>query len=200
MASDDNTTQTEDDFVPASGPDEFTMLKERAKLLNLRVSGNIGLDALRKKVSDHMNGVMDDPTLNAEDEGEADIPKKESVQQTRKRLRLHAMKLIRCRIYNLNPSKRDLKGELLTVHNRFVGTVRKFIPFGEDSDGGYHLEQILYDALKTKRFQQVSTKKDHSIGSVRMVPEYNIEILPALTTAELKELADKQGAAERMGG
>ena len=111
------------------------------------------------------------------------------------------MKLIRCRIYNLNPSKRDLQGEIVTVGNKYLGSVKKFIPFGEATDNGYHIPNILYEELKRRRFQSITTKsvKGQIVVNNRMVPEYSLEVLPQLTKEQLKELADKQGAAERLG-
>ena len=110
------------------------------------------------------------------------------------------MILIRCRIANLNPSKRDLRGEIFTVANKYVGTVRKFIPYGEATDNGYHIPHIIYEQLKTRKFLQVNTRNDRSAGNQivvdqRWVPEFSIEVLPQLTQEELDKLAASQAAA-----
>jgi len=116
--------------------------------------------------------------------------------------RHRGLKLIRCQIYNNNPAKNDLKGEILTISNKYIGVVRKFIPFGEDTEKGYHVPQILYDMLKRRKYQRVTTVKNPD-GTERVVqsmtPEYTINVLPPLTQAELNELAIRQAAAERVG-
>lgn len=61
--------------------------------------------------------------------------------------------LVRCRVYNLNPAKADLPGEIISVANRFIGTVRKFIPFGEATENGYHIPRVLVEDLKSRQFQ-----------------------------------------------
>ena len=177
--------------------DEKELLKERAKTLGINVAGNISVDTLRKRINDKLAGVVND-----DEEGVAVTvtPKTESKQELRERLIAESMALVRCRIYNLNPSKRDLSGEIITVGNRFIGTVSKFIPFGEGTDNGYHIPKVIYDDLKVRQFQQVTTKTINGKIDIktRMVPEYNVEILPPLTDEELQELALRQAAAERL--
>ena len=177
--------------------DEKELLKERAKTLGITVAGNISVDTLRKRINDKLAGVVND-----DEEGVAVTvtPKTESKQELRERLIAESLALVRCRIYNLNPSKRDLPGEIITVGNRFIGTVSKFIPFGEGTDNGYHIPKVIYDDLKVRQFQQVTTKTINGKIDIktRMVPEYNVEILPPLTDEELQELALRQAAAERL--
>lgn len=182
--------------------DELTMLQERARTMGIN-PGKSGVDNLRKKIDAKLNGEPEE--VEKEEAGPASAPvktKREIEQETRDRMKREAMPLVRCRIYNLNPSKRDLQGEIVTVGNRFLGTVRKMIPFGEATEQGYHIPMIIYNELKSRKFQQVRTKKNEKgfdeIVS-RMVPEYNIEVLPPLNEEELEELAVKQGAAERLG-
>lgn len=197
----EQTAQTPDNENQENPLEELTLLKERARMMGISVSGNIGVDTLKKRIEEKMNG-------NKEEElEEAKLPKskREMEQDLRRELQKEQLVLLRCRIYNLNPQKRDLQGEIVTVGNRYLGTVRKFIPFGEDTENGYHIPRIIYEHLKTKKFQSVTTKamKGANQGqiqvSTRMVPEYNIEILPQLTKEELEELALKQAAAERLG-
>lgn len=108
------------------------------------------------------------------------------------------MKLIRIRIACLNPLKKDLMGEFITVSNRYLGTVKKFIPYGEASENGYHVPQILLTELMARKFQQIKSVKDkdgRALPQVKLVPEYAIEILEPLTEAELATLARNQAAA-----
>jgi hypothetical protein len=179
-----------------NGPDELSTLKDRAKVLGINFSGNIGVDALRKKIQDKLDG-SNDAGEAAEEKAPAQLTK----QQIRDKLRKEALALVRCRIYNLNPSKRELSGEIVTVGNRYIGTVRKMIPFGEATENGYHIPKIIHDELKSRKFQQIRTTKKNGQIEVHasMVPEYSIEVLRPLTKDELEELKVKQAAAERLG-
>jgi len=206
IANSPDETETEDSPITNPAPiDELALLKERAKTLGIQISGNIGLDTLRARIKDHMEGNTTPPEAQTAKAASSrpvarELTKAEIEQKVRTDLHRDKMKLVRCRIYNLNPAKRDLQGEIITVANRYLGTVRKMIPFGEATDGGYHIEQVLYEHLKKRKFLQIRTKKVQGKieVSTRMVPEYSIEVLPSLSAAELQELAVKQAAAERL--
>ena len=203
-ASVDTSETPNEPFRPE---DELKMLKERAKTLGIPISGNIGLDTLRKKIEAKLTGSEPEAAQGGKQDSEetaemdaAPKTKRQLDKETRLRLKKEKMYLVRCRIYNLNPAKRDLRGEIVTVANKFLGTVRKFIPFGEATDNGYHIPKCLYDDLKARKFQQVRTNpKTGEVMSTRMVPEYSLEVLPQLTKEELQELGNKQAAAERLG-
>lgn len=180
--------------------DELSALKERARILGITFSNNIGLDALRKRVNDKINGLPEEPEVAASSEPVA--PRELTQQEIREQHIAENMALLRCKIYNLNPDKRDLKGEIITVVNRFLGKVQKFIPFGEETDNGYHIPKVIYDDLVQRQYQEIRTKekRDGKTEIIRrMAPEYNIVVLPQLTEEELQELALKQAAAERVG-
>lgn len=186
--------------LDGTAQDELTILKERAATLGLKHSNNIGVDALRKKINDHLEGVKPEPEPES-----VQSPKPKSARELliekREKMKRDQMKLVRCRIYNMNPSKRELHGEIITVANKYLGTVRKFVPFGEATENGYHIPWIIYQELKDKKFQQIRTKKRGGNIEVdnRMVPEYNIEILPPLSRQQLKTLGEQQAAAQRLG-
>ena len=185
--------QIEEEF-DTSEEAELAALKARAKTMGLKVSPKIGLERLKAKIEAKLNPSTEedvDPGEETEVQRKARIRKKQIAEQ---------MALVRCRIANLNPSKRDLRGEIFTVANKYVGTVRKFIPYGEATDNGYHIPQILYEQLKARKFLQVNTRNDRSAGNQivvdqRWVPEFSIEVLPSLTQEELDKLAASQAAA-----
>jgi predicted glycosyltransferase len=108
---------------------ELAMLKERADILGISYKGNIGADALRTKIADAQK--------KAEIETSAVEAGPETAQQMRDRLQGEALALVRVKIHNLHPEKRDLPGEIITVANRYIGTVSKFIPFGEADQNDY---------------------------------------------------------------
>jgi len=189
----DLENQIEEEF-DTSEEAELAALKERAKMMGLKLSPKIGLEKLKAKIEAKLNPPVEedvDPGEETAVQRKARIRKKQIAEQ---------MVLVRCRIANLNPGKRDLRGEIFTVANKYIGTVRKFIPYGEATDNGYHIPRILYEQLKTRKFLQVNTRNDRSAGNQivvdqRWVPEFSIEVLPSLTQEELDKLAASQAAA-----
>jgi hypothetical protein len=127
------------------------------------------------------------------------LTKQEVFNATREQLIRDETKLIRCRITNMDPKKKDLNGEIISVGNKFIGTISKFIPFGEATDEGYHIPKVLLDEIQDRKFQDIRTVKDKRTGvptvTSRWVREYAVEILPPLTQEELTNLAIAQAAA-----
>lgn len=173
--------------------DEMTLLKEQAKKLGISHSPNIGLDTLRSKIEAHLNGEPEVETAVAANE-----TAEERTRRIRNELQAEGLKLVRVRVTNMDPSKSELRGEILTVQNKYIGTVRKFVPYGEASEVGYHIPKVLYDMLKEKKFNQIKTRKGRDPREViveqRMVNEFAIEVLPPLTQEELANLAAAQAA------
>lgn len=188
------------DTVDELQVDEMSILKQRATMLGIKFSNNIGLEALRKKISDIQDGVT-------EQESEVQVnpleltksaPVAETRVQMAQRIRLENTRLIRVRIQNLDPKKKDLPGEIITVANEYMGTVRKFVPYGEATDNGYHIPYCIYKFLKARKFLHIVTKRGKN-GQTHVtstwVREFSIEELPQLTQAELNQLAQAQLAA-----
>lgn len=190
--------------------DELTVLKERARLMGITFSNNIKIETLRERIAAKLAGEQDAP---AEEEeviakpnplsAEADTPTARP-KTLAEQLHETQMRLVRCRITCLNPSKKDLPGEILTVANEYIGTVRKYVPFGEVTDEGYHLPYCIYTALEERRFQNIRTVKDRRTGATRVesnwAKEFAIEVLPQLTQEELERLAQAQIAAGSVDG
>lgn len=192
--------ETGSPFLSTTRPtmsDELTLLKEQADTLGLTYSNNIGVDALRKKVEAKLNG---DPEESANSKPRAKVEETEQERTMRIRNELHSseLKLLRCRITCLNPAKAELKGEFISVGNKYIGTIRKFVPFGEAGES-YHLPKILVDDLRSREFNQVKTSRNAK-GQLeihqRLVKEYSIVELEPLTEKELAELARMQAAKE----
>ena len=187
--------------------DELALLKERAKQMGITFSNNISLETLRKRISDKMEG-KDEPEVNplAGDSEIAAItlaPKKLDAKQNalalRKMMQRDQMKLVRVRITNMDPKKKDLPGEIWTVSNEYLGNVRKMIPYGEQTDEGFHIPYCLFRLLQSKRFLHIRTVKDRVTGVERQekqwVKEFSLDVLPDLTKEELARLAAAQAAA-----
>ena len=187
--------------------DELTLLKERAKQMGIPFSNNISLETLRKRIADKMEG-KDEPEVNplAGDSEIAAItaaPKKLDAKQNalalRKLMQREQMKMVRVRITNMDPKKKDLPGEIWTVSNEYLGNVRKMIPYGEQTDEGFHIPYCLFRLLQSKRFLHIRTVKDRVTGLERQekqwVKEFSLDVLPDLTKEELARLAAAQAAA-----
>lgn len=163
--------------------DELAVLKQRADILGIKFHPNISLDKLREKVQAAMEG----STKPSE-------PKEESHSEIRARLLAEQMKLVRIRISCLDPKKKELEGEIITVANSYIGTVRKFVPYGEKTDNGYHVPYCIYQFLKDRQFLQIRTRKvgGKEFAETNWVKEFSIEVLPQLTKEELADLAAAQ--------
>lgn len=186
------------DSVDELQVDEMAILKQRATMMGIKFSNNIGLEALRKKVSDAQEGIVEQEQAEINPLDTTPAAAQEDKLSMAQRIRLENTRLIRVRIQNLDPKKKDLPGEILTVANEYMGTVRKFVPYGEATDNGYHIPYCLYKLLKSRKFLHVSVKKGRN-GKERVeqqwVREFAIEILPQLTEEELKQLGQAQIAA-----
>ena len=205
-------------------PDELTMLKQRATMMGITFSNNIGVDSLKKKIEDKMNDVPEtseapaplvdpapaavtekqdnpvEPTPVAALLAQAEEPvKKLSLRQY---LLQEATKLVRIRISCMDTKKPDLLGEFFTVANEYIGTIRKYVPFGEQTDGGYHVPYCIYEMLKAREFLHIQTVTHPVTKAIttktRYIKEFAIEVLPPLTPAELKQLAADQTASGRL--
>lgn len=187
--------------------DELTLLKERAKVMGIPFSNNISRETLRKRVADKMEGKDEAPEVNALT-GDPEIaqamvaePLNQKANAIALRKLMHAtqMRQVRVRITNMDPKKKDLPGEIWTVANEYLGTVRKFVPYGEQTDDGFHIPYCLYRLLDSKRFLHIRDVKDRTTGIVRQdkvwAKEFSLDVLPTLTRGELDRLAAAQAAA-----
>lgn len=194
-------TQGNDDTVnDIAMPSELEVLKQRATLMNIKFSNNISVEKLREKIeaaqsaTDEEEPVVEVATTNPLSQ-EAPVVKKMTLGQ---KIRQEQLRMVRVRIQNLDPKKKDLPGEIITVANEYMGTVRKFVPFGEATDNGYHIPYCIYEFLKNRKFVNITTKKGKN-GQLQVshadVREFSIEVLPQLTQEELNRLGQAQIAA-----
>lgn len=117
-------------------------------------------------------------------------------------VRAKAMRLHRVRIHNLDPNDSALPGAIKTVYNKYTGKVAKYIPFGEENEVGYHVPEILLNALREEKYtmrKEVKQRGQVSSFGVKqyktvLMPKFNVEILPPLTPAEIAGLAQDQKA------
>ena len=198
---DSGTIEKTDESDVATARD---LLIARARKLGVEFSNNIGTDKLRERINAKLDGepepAGDEPEINPFG---ADVLAEKPAPQTRQELidlmQKEQMRLVRVRITNMDPKKKDLPGEVLTVANEFLGTVRKFIPFGEVTDNGYHIPFVLYTMLDERKFLNIRVTKNQRTGREQVTSqwakEFALEIMPPLTQLELNNLAVAQAAA-----
>ncbi len=182
-------------------PDELSILKGRAKLMGITFSNNISVETLREKIAAVQAGNVEPkesaPAVNPLDIGSPSVEK--PTPSIRDWLIKKQMKLVRVRITNLDPKKKDLPGEIFTVANDYLGTVRKYVPFGEVTDNGYHVPYCIYREMEGRKFLNIRTVKDARTGQIRVesnwAKEFALDVLPMLTEDELTRLAMTQTAS-----
>lgn len=170
--------------------DELSLLKQRATLMGINFSNNIGLASLKAKIAE-----VQDKETKEEEKAEAVSNKKLSLHQ---QIRRDQTKLIRVSIQNLDPKKRDLEGEIFTVANEYMGTVRKFVAYGEKTQNGYHIPYCIYKHLLSRKFLLLTEKRPKNgqpYVEESLVNEFAITVLPPLTEEELYKLGQAQIAA-----
>ena len=178
--------------------DELQTLKARADIMGLKYHPSIGLDKLRDKVHEQL---ASDNTESKEEVSKPAIRAKKTHQLSKRelqlqyhtRLRREANCLRRVRITCMNPNKKNWPGEIFTVGNSVIGTIKKFVPF--NAEAGYHVPHMIYTHLKTRKFQKFTpVKQANGRTTMRssMVPEFAIEDLEPLTQEELTDLATQQ--------
>lgn len=168
--------------------DELTALKERAELMGVKFHPSISLEKLREKVNTALN--------NSNAPVEEDKPKKNSRLEAQRK----ASELVRIRVTCMNPAKKEWDGEIFTVGNSTVGTFKKYIPF--NADEGWHVPRIILEQLQERQCQVFVTSRDNRGNTTRrgkLIKEFAVEILPALTEEELKDLAQRQAMAKSIG-
>jgi hypothetical protein len=186
--------------------DELTMLKQRARMMGIEFSNNIGIEKLRERIQAKMDGETPAPEPTPEQPNALQTPtssgstgSSEKPISLRQYLQREKMKLVRLRITNLDPKKKDLPGEIFTVANEYLGTVRKYVPYGEVTDDGYHVPYCIYKELESRRFLNIRTRQARNGQQVQVesawAKEFALEVLPPLTKEELRKLAAAQAAA-----
>lgn len=189
-------TQNENSDSIEETVNELDLLKQRARMMGIQFSNNIGVEALRAKIeakqAEEADNKIEVPAVKA-------ASTKSAKATMLAAMKSEQMKLVRLRISNLDPKKKDLRGEVITVGNDIMGKVAKFVPYGEVTDNGYHVPQCIYNELKSRKFLHIRTTKNPRTGEAqveqRLVPEFALEVLPQLTAEELAQLAAQQAAS-----
>lgn len=175
---------------------EREALKARCQLLGIQTQGNQSNETLRALIrakQDEMDAAARQANPAAFDE--AVETSEGRTPSLREYLKTEALKLVRVRISCMNPQLAKMGSVIITTGNEYTGTVRKVVFFGEKTENGYHIPQIILNVLQRRKFQQVVEERNHKghlVPRARWMKEFNIEILPALTQKELNALKDRQ--------
>lgn len=210
--------------------DELTSLKARADLMGMKYHPSISVEKLREKIamaiqSDTKPDTQIDPEQHTntpaeteevkpalvasgqikavadESTGDVTYMLNETDGQRRQRLRRAASEQIRIRVTCMNPNKKDWPGEIFTVGNTAVGTLKKFVPF--NAEDGWYVPRMILQVMQERQCQifiNGKSKNGIKIRESKLIKEFAIEILPNLTEVELKELARRQAMANGQEG
>lgn len=131
-----------------------------------------------------------------EDTGTTKYALAETPNEKRRRIKRNAEELIRVRVTCMNPAKKDWSGEIFTVGNSAVGTIKKFVPF--NAEEGWHVPRMILEMME-QRVCQIFVNKKTSHGVTvkegKQIREFNIERLHPLDEEALEELARRQAMA-----
>ena len=185
-----------DDNVQES---ELDALKARATQMGIKFHPSSGIDSLKEKINARL---AEDTTPAAdveEDAPAADLSPKQLENAKRIALKKEATRLIRVRVANMNPSKKEWEGEIFTTGNLVTGTIKKYVPF----DVEFHVPKMILDMIQARECQVFHTVTDprtrQKTRKGKLVKEFAVEILPALTESELRDLAQRQAMANGTG-
>jgi hypothetical protein len=174
--------------------DELTALKARADVIGIKYHPTIGLENLKARIAEHLAEPSSDAAPSSPDSNVTELVP-ETATQEKIRMKREATALVRLRISCMNPHKREYEGEIFTTGNGVVGTIKRYIPF----DTEWHCEQMILNMIQERYCQVFYTSRDPNTKQktrrAKMIKEFSIEILPALTEAELHDLAQRQAMA-----
>lgn len=170
-------------------------MKAYASEHGIKFHPSIGEEALEEKIRSFEDAENQEQKGTEQEAAPAD-KKSESKMPDRREMKKEQLKLVRVRITCMNPTKKEWEGEIVTVSNALVGTVKKYIPF--NAEDGWHVPQILLNFLKEREYQHFYIVKDDRGNKVprgKNMKEFAIEVLPPLTKKELEDLANRQAMA-----
>lgn len=209
MSNTETTTNALDADAAIEQIDEKASLKLIADQMGITYSNNITVEKLKEKIQekrDAINGASAstssaDSAVTVDKVNPLASPNAEELPEKpltlRQYLQAEQLKLVRCRITCMDPKKADLTGEIFTVANEYLGTVCKFVPFGEITDNGYHIPYCIYQMMLGREFLQIrNVKKSGGRQEIKTayVREFSIDVLPDLTKEELTRLANMQAS------
>ena len=110
-----------------------------------------------------------------------------------------AMKLVRVVVTPNDPGMVNYPGLIFTVGMSGINNgrmIKKFVPFSNED--GWHVPTIILrqiESAEMQKFKTVSRPNGEKVLEPYLTKKFNVQILPDLTNAEIKRLADQQAAA-----
>ncbi|NRA77138.1 MAG: hypothetical protein HRU18_02925 [Pseudoalteromonas sp.] len=183
---------------------EIQILKEKADSLEIQYPGNISLAKLKELLFDGDVTEPEAPVVKQDtSEPRQGTPKEVAKDKAKLRAQVIAQKrkeanrLVRVMITCMNPDKGEHPGEIFTVANSIVGTIRKFVPF--QSDQPFHVPQMILNIMRERKCQ-IFVNKRLSNGQVvkkgKLINEFAIEVLDKISKEELQTIKTKQLAQD----
>lgn len=176
--------------APTEADQAIASLKKQADRLGISYKSNTSIATLQKAIAEKL-----DAPIGGEDSGEAQVTAPVGSGAKSKSVSAYqdeALKLVRVIITPMEATKAaNLESEMFCAGNSVVGTVKRVVTFGEP----WHVEQILLNTIKEKKYQMFVTKKNAqgvTLTSAKLVPAYSIAYLDPLTEEEIDALADRQ--------
>jgi hypothetical protein len=169
-------------------PSREDSLKEKLTQMGIKFHHKAKLETLEKLYLKATGELTEDETEDTE-------PKQLSLNELRTKQTQEELKLVRVIVSPRDQNKKDWPGEVFTVANPILGTVRKFVPYRNTN--GWHVPKIIVDLLRDKQIQQFKTVKSKNGVAVRqgyLTQAYDVTELPPLTEKELAKLASDQRA------
>jgi len=199
MSKSDQTAVTTEPAIDM----ELVELKERSTQLGMPFHPSIGKENLKKKLKAFIKKQQKaakkvQPQTVEPTNVTPIVPPKTQEQLIAEKVKA-ANRLIRCRVTCMDPNKKDWEGEIITVSNSIVPTIKKYISFTADA---WHIPQMILNVMKEKKctvFKTVKGPRGEKIRKGYQVAAYNIEMLDPLTEDELDELAKQQALAGNIG-
>lgn len=159
-------------------------LKAKADELGIKYPGNVSAAKLRNDIQGILEAKNNDP-IKAEAEARDEAYK-------------NAIRLVRVVVTPNDPQKNQYNGEIFTVCNSLVGTIKKFVPF--NNQNGWHIPEIMAAMLEEKEVQIFESRKINNKEVVRakLIKAYNVRRLKPLSQEELDKLAQDQRARQAL--
>lgn len=188
----------ENEVVEIEGDDELTTLKARADMMGIKYHHKAGVDKIRSLIENKLNGEEEKPEAKpVKKNSKVEYLTESEFQQLEKQSqRKKAGSLVRVRVTCMNPDKKGWEGEIFSAGSASLGTFKKYVPF--NTEDGWHVPNIIYEMMKERKFTTFTKTKGprgQEIKRAKLIPEFSIEVLPPLTKAEIKALAQRQAMA-----
>lgn len=168
--------------MESNTPSKRELLEQRASKLGIGFNAKTSDEILAAKIEQKLSTADTDKPIH-------EIKDREYQYK-------EAMRLVRVIVTPTTAEMREYEGEIFTVSNSLIGTVKRFVPFGKEQ--GWHIENILYQTLKEKQIQIFQKKRvnGQEVVDPKLIPAFSIVVLPDLTEEELKKLAETQKARQ----